>query len=387
MSDSKERNFCFKYKGEPVRRDILEALHIIRAEGTYSGEDGHQYVQMSLHRKFGRRAANIPNVIEEYNAKVGEQARIQPVQLTQQPSKIICFKTTGSADRNPILYKISSDSRLNPAYWKWDVQPDKRKGKPTSSDAIATTPPKSAAPIKRRKADATTPIATGLEGIARELNLDPTALDMQSAYTCIARDYLETKGVQLSTAGGQFNAEDKAFLKDRLSRLFHREMAYTAKPFEPPKGHGKLGVHSQPNKTIAALVAHNGGSRSDFEFINGTKASALQQVAPALKEPNPFVPSHPNETICSCLRSMTSRWLRNPDLETVEVTTTDFIRELNGGHSCGAYRTTCVLGFLRPFIADGLVEIKDEMQRPHSYIVKVQGVAARLQTLSSDPSP
>ena len=384
MSDSKERNFCFIYKGEPVRREVLEALHIIRAEGTYSGEDGHQYVQMSLHRKFGRRAANIPNVIEEYNANVGEQAQINPVQLNQQTPKIICFKTVGSTERNPILYRISSDSKINPLYWKWDMQPDQRKGKTLPS--ASTSIPLKLTQKKRRKLDATAPITTGLEGIAKELNIDPTALDMQAAYTTISRNYLQAKGVQLSTAG-QFNAADKTFLKDQLSRFFHREMAYTAKPFEPPKGHGKLGVHSQPNKTIAALVAHNGGSRSDFEFINGTKASALQQVAPALKEPNPFVPSHPNETICSCLRSMTSRWLRNPDLETVEVTTTDFIRELNGGHSCGAYRTTCVLGFLRPFIADGLVEIKDEMQRPHSYIVKVQGVAARLQTLSSDSSP
>lgn len=384
MSDSKERNFCFIYKGVPVRREVLEALHIIRAEGTYSGEDGHQYVQMSLHRKFGRRAANIPNVIEEYNANVGEQAQINPVQLNQQTPKIICFKTVGSTERNPILYRISSDSKINPLYWKWDMQPDQRKGKTPPS--ASTSIPLKLTQKKRRKLDATAPITTGLEGIAKELNIDPTALDMQAAYTTISRNYLQAKGVQLSTAG-QFNAADKTFLKDQLSRFFHREMAYTAKPFEPPKGHGKLGVHSQPNKTIAALVAHNGGSRSDFEFINGTKASALQQVAPALKEPNPFVPSHPNETICSCLRNMTSRWLRNPDLETVEVTTTDFIRELNGGHSCGAYRTTCVLGFLRPFIADGLVEIKDEMQRPHSYIVKVQGVAARLQTLSSDPSP
>lgn len=378
MSDSKERNFCFVYKGEAIRTDILEALHLIRAEGTYSVEDGNQYVQMSLHRKFGRRAANIPNVIEEYNSKVEEQARIRPIKLTQQTPKVICFKTTGSSESNAILFKISSDSRLNPSYWKWDLKSDQKQSKASSA---AAAPPKPA-PKKRRKVDTNTPITTGLEGIARELNIDPATLDMQAAYTAISRNYLQTKGVQLSTAG-QFNAEDRTFLKEQLSRFFHREMAYTAKPFEPPKGHGKLGPNSQPNKTIAALVAHNGGSRSDFEFINGTKAEALQQATPELKEPNPFVPAHPNETISACLRNMTSRWLRNPDLKTAEVTTADFMRELNGGHSCGAYKSTCVPGFLRPFIVDGLVAIKDETQRPHSYIVRIQETAARLQQHSS----
>jgi hypothetical protein len=215
-----------------------------------------------------------------------------------------------------------------------------------------------------------------LEGLARELNLDPSVLDMQGAYAKISQNYLELRGAQLGTTG-QFEADDKVFLLDQLTRFFHREMAYSTKPFEAPTGHRKLGLASRPSKTIAALAARNGGSVEDFEFIHSKPE--VQQADAELKEPNPFIPLRPNETISVCLQRMTTHWLRNPALETVEISAGDIVRELNGGPlACGTYRSTCVPGFLRPFIAEGLIRVKDEKERPWSYVVDVRGVANKL---------
>ena len=60
----------------------------------------------------------------------------------------------------------------------------------------------------------------------------------------------------------------------------------------------------------------------------------------------------------------------------------DIVRELNGGElACGTYRSTCVPGFLRPFITEGLIQVEDETKRPWSYLVDIKGVAAKLHVV------
>jgi hypothetical protein len=368
MADTKERNFCFAHKGGQISTEVLETLHVIRAEGTFCGENGNWFVRVSLHRNYGRRAANIPNIIDDYNTKA--DSRIEVVPVNSSSPKFICFKTVGQVDSNPILYRINTDSQSNATYWKWEVKKERQPGKrPAASKSTRSTTG------KRTKLNAGARITTGLEGLARELNLDPPTLDMQGAYTKISQNYFALRGEQLSSTG-QFEAEDKAFLLDQLGRFFNREMAYSTKPFEAPTGHRKLGIASRPTKTIAALAARNGGTVEDFEFV---RKSEIQQVDAVLKEPNPFIPLRPNVTISACLQKMVTHWLRNPALETVEVSANDIVRELNGGSiACGTYRSTCVPGFLRPFITDGHIRIKDEKERPWSYIVDVKGIAAKL---------
>ena len=378
MSDIKERNFCFAYKGGRLSIEILESLHAIRAEGTECEDNGYRYVRISLHRNYGRRVANIPNIIEEYNAKVSERGRIEPIALNPTSSKFICFKTTGLAESNPILYRINTDSQSNPAYWKWEAKPDKLIGKRKTAP---TTPQPKPTKNKRRKQGSDARITTGLEGLARDLNLDPNLLDMQGAYVKISQNYLAIKGEALNTTG-QFEAEDRAFLLDQLSRFFNREMAYTTKPFETSSGHRKLGNSSQHAKTIAALAARNGVSIDEYEFMREEVKPMVQKVDTELKEPNPFTPQHPNETISACLQQMVSRWLKDPTLETAKVSTNDIVRELNGGElACGTYRSTCVPGFLRPFITEGLIQVEDETKRPWSYLVDIKGVAAKLHVV------
>jgi hypothetical protein len=69
--DTNLRNFCFAYHGEALKTSILESLHAASAEGVFIEQDGNRYAKISLDRSHGRRPANIPNIITEYNSKMG----------------------------------------------------------------------------------------------------------------------------------------------------------------------------------------------------------------------------------------------------------------------------------------------------------------------------
>ena len=173
MSDRKEHHFCFAYKGERMRITPFEAMHFVNVQGT-STLDGYQFVRISLHRKNGRRTSTIFNVLHEYNALSGTDP-ITPVKLTQQP--ITCFKTTQSPDDNPILLRIDADRISSSRYWCWD-----------SAEQDTTAPVNTKACIKKKACFA------GLEGLVRELNLDPSTLCMQSAYDQVAKAYFQVSG-------------------------------------------------------------------------------------------------------------------------------------------------------------------------------------------------
>jgi hypothetical protein len=170
MSDRKEHHFCFAYKGDRMRIMPFEAMHFVNVQGT-STLDGYPLVRISLHRKNGRRASTIFNVLHEYNALSGTDP-IAPVKMA--PQLITCFRTTQMPDDNPILLRIEADRVTSSRYWCWDaVEQD--------------TPAK---PCNKKKGS-----FAGLEGLVRELNLDPSGLCMQSAYDQVAKAYFQVKSL------------------------------------------------------------------------------------------------------------------------------------------------------------------------------------------------
>jgi hypothetical protein len=131
---------------------------------------------------------------------------------------------------------------------------------------------------------------------------------------------------------------------------------------------------------MAAIAANNGGSADDFEFIREHSCASTG----ANSEPNPFVSAKPNASICNCFRHLVSVWKSNHrTAETAEIATNDIVCVLNGGSmNGGAYRSTSIRGLLRPFIDEKLISIKESTDTtPQGYVVDVQGMIARLETL------
>jgi hypothetical protein len=366
--DTKERHFCFVYRGEALRPALFESLHFQNAEGAYCREDGLWYVRVSLDRTHGRRAVNIPNIIDEYNEKVADKDRIQPTAIPQMQSIISCFKTTGQSATNHIVRRLQADSKTNPTYWKWEHKPARPKPRPplTPKAASFKSQPKKAAPQHA-------PIRTGLEGLVRDLNLDPNTLDMQGAYTNVSRNYMLTYNTQLSNSG-QFDASDRDFLLNELSRYFSKELAFVTTPF----GGKKTRNDKAGSGTVAALVAANGGTADDFKFICSDQTTRPQEEREEEEERPPS--TEPNETISVYFREMLPRWLQRPHVENVEIAARDIVIALNGGSGGGTYRSTCIPSFLRPFINDNLIKSADTAlsTRPARYIVDVKGMAAKL---------
>jgi len=170
MSDRKEHHFCFAYKGQRMRITPFETLHFTNVQGT-STLDGYQYVRISLHRRNGRRASTIPNVLHEYNKLSGIDP-ITPVKIASQ--LITCFSTTHMPNDNPILLRIEADQKSSARFWCWNA-------------AVEAPPPLQDKAPRRKGAFA------GLEGLVRELNLDPAALCMQSAYDTVASAYFQVR--------------------------------------------------------------------------------------------------------------------------------------------------------------------------------------------------
>lgn len=364
MSDTKERNFCFVYKGESLKPALFESLHFQSAEGMYCREDGMWYVRISLNRNHGRRAINIPNTIDEYNENVTEKDKIRPTHIPQMPSIITCFKTSGPSANNHVLRRIKLDSQTNPTYWKWD-----RKAPPAFKETTAKHP-------KSRKhsehAVDNTPIRSGLEGLVRELNLNPNTLDMQGAYTIISRNYFSDHGIHLKNSG-QFDPKDRDYLTNQLCRYFSNELAFVSKPFSS-NGVNAHKIKDNPTGTIAALITTNGGNADDFGFIHETQPATLVH-----EELNPFTSAEPNETISSYFREMLPKWLRMTQVDNVEIAVRDIVTALNGGGDGGTYRSTCIPSFLRPYINENLIKPSDTTSsRPNRYIVNVKGMAAKL---------
>ena len=354
--DNKERNFCFVYKGETIRADAIEKLHGNNAECVFSEEDGNWYARISLLRNFGRRIANIPNIIDEYNKIVAPGRKIE------LQSSITCYKTTASSS-NPIIRKIQAGERTNQTYWSWALKkPRKSDDGKGSSKQISNK--------RKAKPTANASTLTGLEGLAKQLTLDPTKLDMQGAYAAISCNYRMHQNKELNLAE-QISSTDKLFLLNQLSKFFSKEMAYASKPFETHSRHKKS---SRTHGTMAALAESNGGSVNDYDFIKNRDQMMHEDIDPL----NPS--TEPNETICTCLRQLLIRHAETHiPKDEIEISTNGIVCMLNGGGMMsGAYRTTCVPSFLRPFVLEKLIKVKDESIKPPNYVIDIKGLAARL---------
>ena len=260
--------------------------------------DGIQLVRVSLQRRNGRRSTTIPKIIKEYNDRSGTD----PITLITAPGmtqEITCFKITQS---NPILLRIDMD-RSSSRFWSWD------------------------APIKSAQHGGTkknvSSIHSGLEGLVRELNLDPTTLCMQSAYDQVAKAYFQIKGVELKNSG-TFPAKDKDFILAELRRHFDKERMFTVAP-----------ASNEPLNAAAKAI-------TDVNFMGD-----IQFKKDESKAQNPTL----NET---AVRFLTHVVTQRSGQRIVQMTLKEIVNEFNR-ESAGIYRSTCVLPFLQPFIDEGMV--------------------------------
>ncbi len=220
------------------------------------------------------------------------------------------------------------------------------------------------------------PIKRGLEGLARELNLNPNTLDMQGAYTVTSRNYFSDHSTHLRNSC-QFESTDRVYLINELCRYFSKELMCVSKPFDVASSSGTtaMKIKDNPTGTIAALIMTNGGSADDFKFIHET-----EQITQDNEGIGQSASVEPNETISAYFREMLPRWLQKPHVESVEIAVRDIITVLNGGSDGGTYRSTYIPSFLRPFINEGLIKASDTMStRPSRYIVNVKGMTAKLE--------
>ena len=308
-------------------------------------------------------------------------SRIELKTIPQIQTPILCFKSNGPSANNLIIQRIRANHKTNPTYWNWG------QTKPTTKQTTAKpthgqTAPKKVGNKKRtNSASSSSSAPTGLEALVRELNMDPSALDMRGAYEAITRNYYLIKRSDLSITG-QLNAEDKAFLLKQLSCYFSKELAYVPKPFQTSTGMKRK--TTSVSKTMAALATINGGSTGDYAFIQ-SEAEDKELTRSDETEVSLRMSTKPNDSISKCFRQLISTWIKTPGTsETAEITTNDLVCMLNGGSlSQGAYRSTSVRGLIRPFIEDGLITIKDDSQYPPRYIVNVKGMISKLDSIST----
>jgi hypothetical protein len=327
MTDRKEHHFCFAYKGEQLRVTPFEKLHFSRVQGT-STIDGAQLVRVSLHRRNGRRESTIPRLIQEYNSMSGTDP-ITPCRFVpSQPTTVQCFKAT--QPDNPIVLRIESDRMAGSSrYWNWEAEPEG----PVAANK------------KSKKGG-----FPGLEGLVRtELNLDPSALCMQSAYDQVARAYFQVYGIELKNSGA-FPIEDKGFILSELRRHFDNERMYIVSP----------STHSTLTPTAKAILDDT-SIMGDLRFM---RADGVGHAPPA-----------PNGTVLRYLRKVLADENERDTVVTVpfQAILAEFNRE-----SEGFYRRTCIVPFMTPFIATGAVVLAsaDTLQ------IHIRRVAEQLATLS-----
>ena len=287
-----------------MRVTPFEKLHFAHVQGT-STLDGTQMVRVSLQRRNGRRESTIPRLIQEFNTLSGTDPIVPCLFVMTQRTTVQCFKAT--QQDNPIVLRIESDKMSGSSrYWSWDAEKEDKTQTSTKKSGFA-----------------------GLEGLLRnDLNLDPSALCMQSAYDHVARAYFQVYGTELKNSGN-FHTKDKDFLLSELRRHFDNERMYIVSP------------NTQSALTPAAkAILDDGCIMGDLSFAR--EEDGAQGSAPV-----------PNATTIQYLKKMLSR---HETEEVVTVSLRDVLSDFNH-ESEGFYRRTCIAPFMAPFIASGAVEL------------------------------
>jgi hypothetical protein len=301
-----------------MRVTPFEELHFANVQGT-STLDGLQLVRVSLERKNGRRAGTVPRLVQEYNEKSGTDP-VVPVPMPGMEQLITCFKTSRPMDGLPILLRIEMDCASSCRYWRWDAPPKEQE-----------------APRKQSKK----PRFAGLEGLVRELNLDPSSVCMQSAYEKVAKTYFQVKGTELKNSG-TFLASDREFLLSELRRHFDRERMFIV---APP-------TNEDLNTAARAIITDGRLMDDDVRF-------KAEHTPPK---------STPNLVVLDYFDTMLRVWADTP---IVEVTFKQVLAQFNS-ENAGIYRRACVVPFMSPFTATGSVEVTADCLRVHVPRVREQ---------------
>ena len=123
-ADTKERNFVFLFKGLGIDFSVFEGDWRFKKVETGDLDAATKYCVISLHRKAGRRPANLVNVVHEYNGRAREAFRVElqmdKVGGARQPLVPALYLMKSGYAGNPATLKLMSDQCLQPStYQSW----------------------------------------------------------------------------------------------------------------------------------------------------------------------------------------------------------------------------------------------------------------------------
>ena len=310
-SDRKERHLCFAYRGPAIDTSKLEALHICHARGIIE-DDGLRYVQMTLSRPNARRAANLKNVVAEYNKVVGA-----PLRVAVEPNAEAVFPLT-----NEIEIKIKTGR----GGWEWPAAQEVTEAKPK--------------PAARRLA---------LVALVESLGLDPRAVNMRGAEEEVKFQYEKEKGKQPGFMG-MYDEADQAFLVSVLQRYFQDELAITIAPPRPLPAHVRASLDGWMGDCLPDVMEQQVMPLEPARIVESGTKNRKKIEFRSSKPPQPIVLAY--------LHKMATEWSGR-----VVLSASDVKFALNKNQANGVYRTTDACGFMRPFVHDGCVDMYCVMSR------------------------
>ena len=316
-TDRKERHLCFAYRGSAIDTSKLEALHICHARGVIE-DDGLRYVQMTLSRPNARRAANLKNVVAEYNKAVGAQFRVVPVVVDSARDAV-----------SPLTDEVALKIRTGSGGWEWPLD--------AAAQEVKEAKPK---PGARRLA---------LVALVESLGLDPRAVNMRGAEEEVRFQYEKEKGKQPGFMS-MYDEADQSFLVSVLERYFHAELAVTIAPPRPLPAHVRASLDGWMGDCLPDVMEQAVVPLAPATIVeSGTKNRRKIQ----------FQSSKPPQAIVlAYLRKMVPEWSGR-----VVLSASDVKLALNKNQPNGVYKITDACGFMRPFVHGGCVEMYCVMSR------------------------
>jgi hypothetical protein len=333
-TERKERHLFFAYRGSDIDTSKLEALHICQASGA-TAANGLRYVQMTLLRNHARRAANLKNVVTEYNKAVGAQFRV-----VVEPHKDAVFPPT-----DEWTAKIQAGS----GGWQWP----------------AVTAVQSEVKPKSRK-------VVALSALVESLGLDPRSLNMRGAEDEVMSRYRGELGKE-PDFNGMYDEADANFILSVLRRCFAVELSFSIEPPKALPGHVRASLDGWMGDCLPDVMEREA---EPLEPATIVEFGAKNRRKIEFRSSKP-----PQAIIVEYLRKMVREW---SELGEYVLCAGDLKFALNKNHASGVYKTTDACGFMRPFVHDGCVEMYCVMSkdaRPaYEFRVHVERLCAYLQS-------
>ena len=336
-TEHKERHLCFAYRGADIDTSKLEALHICQASGA-TAENGLRYVQMTLVRNHARRAANLKNIVAEYNKAVGAQFRV-----AVEPHKDAVYPPTDD---------VAAKIRAGSGGWQWPagmVAQERKEVKPKPSSKKVT-----------------------LSALVESLGLDPQAVNMRGAEDEVVRRYQDELGKE-PDFNGMYDETDAKFLVAVLQRCFAVELSFSiAPPAAVLPAHVRASLDGWMGDCLPDVM--------DRELAPLEPATIVRSGAKNRKKIEFRSSKPPQAIVVEYLRRMVPEW---SDEGEYVLSASDLKFALNKNQTTGVYKTTDACGFMRPFVHDGCVEMYCVMSkdaRPaYEFHVHVERLCAYLQ--------